>query len=80
MKKIAVAAVGLLSLVYLFNPTAGFIELIPDNFPIIGNLDEAAATALLLSAMRYFGLDFMNLFSKNDMNSPPPPKGTIKIN
>ena len=34
------SAVGL---VYLLNPTAGLIELIPDNFPLVGNLDEAAA-------------------------------------
>ncbi|NJN17632.1 MAG: DUF1232 domain-containing protein [Oscillochloris sp.] len=34
--------------IYLLNPTSGLIELIPDVFPLVGNLDEAAATALLL--------------------------------
>jgi hypothetical protein len=38
---------GLVGGVYLVNPTAGVLELIPDNFPIVGNLDEAAAAFLL---------------------------------
>ena len=62
MKKIGVAIAGLVSLLYLINPTAGFLEFIPDNLPIIGNLDEGAAMAILLSALRYFGLDWANLF------------------
>ncbi len=42
--------------VYIINPTAGLIELIPDNFPIIGNLDEAAAMLLIFAALRYLGV------------------------
>lgn len=49
---------------YLLNPTAGFIELIPDNLPIIGNLDEAAATALLIYCVQYL---------RGDKNLPPAP-------
>jgi uncharacterized membrane protein YkvA (DUF1232 family) len=41
----------LFSIVYIINPTAGFIEFIPDNIPLIGNLDEAGATALLIWAI-----------------------------
>jgi uncharacterized membrane protein YkvA (DUF1232 family) len=37
-----------LGILYLLNPTAGVLELIPDNIPLIGNLDEAAATTLVL--------------------------------
>ena len=48
---------GVLCAFYLLNPTAGFIEFLPDRLPIIGNLDEAAATAGLLFVLRYFGLD-----------------------
>jgi len=29
--------------IYLLNPGAGLIELIPDNLPLIGNLDEGGA-------------------------------------
>ncbi len=41
---------------YLVNPTLGFIELIPDNVPLIGNLDEAGATLLLLLALSKLGI------------------------
>ncbi len=36
-----------LGLIYLLNPTAGVIELIPDNMPLIGNLDEGMATMMI---------------------------------
>lgn len=43
------AVVGIIvSAIYLINPGAGILELIPDITPFIGNLDEAGATALLL--------------------------------
>lgn len=38
---------SLLGFVYLLNPGAGFVELIPDNLPIFGNLDEGAAALLI---------------------------------
>jgi hypothetical protein len=38
---------GVLGLVYLLNPTLGVLELIPDNLPIVGNLDEGVATMLI---------------------------------
>lgn len=63
MKKIWIIVLGLLSAVYLLNPTAGFFELIPDNIPIIGNLDEAAAVALLLMCLRYFGYELPDIFN-----------------
>lgn len=55
-------AVGLLSLIYLANPTAGFIEFLPDNLPGVGNIDEALVAFLLLNSLAYFGLDLRNLF------------------
>ena len=64
IKKILVAAAGLLSLVYLFNPGAGVFEIIPDNFPIVGNLDEAAAVAILLAAFRYYGIDLTSFLGR----------------
>lgn len=62
MKKVGVALVGVLAALYLLNPTAGFFEIIPDNFPLVGNLDEATATAILLAVLRYFGLDLTKFF------------------
>ena len=54
-KHIGMAIAGLVAVVYLLNPDAGLIELIPDNIPLIGNLDEVAATILLFRVVRYFG-------------------------
>ena len=39
-------------LTYILNPTGGVFELLPDVLPVVGNLDEAAATALLLAGLK----------------------------
>ena len=36
-----------IGILYLLNPTAGLLELIPDNLPLVGNLDDAAAAILV---------------------------------
>ncbi|WP_432823920.1 DUF1232 domain-containing protein [Trichloromonas sp.] len=74
MKKLAVLGVGLLAVIYLLNPGAGIFELIPDNLPYIGNLDEAAAVALLLGCLRYFGIDLTSIFRRDQ-----PPEKPIDI-
>ncbi len=43
----AVYLAAFLGFIYMLNPTAGFVELIPDNLPIIGNLDEGVAVLLV---------------------------------
>jgi uncharacterized membrane protein YkvA (DUF1232 family) len=43
---------ALASALYLLNPGAGVFELLPDNLPLVGNLDEAAFVALLLGSLR----------------------------
>jgi len=60
---LVVFVIGFISLIYLLNPTMGVFELIPDNIPLIGNLDEVGATALLFYALRYFGYDVINMFN-----------------
>ena len=62
MRNLVVLMAGGIAAVYLMNPTAGFIEFIPDNFPLIGNLDEAGATVLLVSALGYYGVDVTSIF------------------
>ena len=52
LKKVLAGIVAALAMVYLANPGAGVIELIPDNLPSIGNLDEAAITGILIAAVR----------------------------
>jgi hypothetical protein len=61
---IVIGLFGALGVIYLINPTAGFIELIPDNIPGIGNLDEAAAVMLVISCLSYFGIDLGGLFGR----------------
>jgi hypothetical protein len=70
MKNFVVFGLGCLSFVYLLNFTFGIMEL-PDNLPIIGNLDEAAAAILLMNCLRYFGVDLTRLFDRSDKNKPP---------
>ena len=62
MRKLGVILGGVIGLIYLLNPTAGFFEIIPDNIPIIGNLDEASAVLLVLNCLRYFGVDLTKFF------------------
>jgi hypothetical protein len=58
---------GILACVlYLLNPGAGFVELLPDNLPLIGNLDEGAAGAMLILLLQSFR-------KKSDLPRPPPP-------
>ncbi len=74
LKNILVALAGLISLIYLFNPTAGILELIPDNMPIVGNLDEAAACAIVLAALRYYGIDLTSFIGKRFKDDPKDKK------
>ena len=70
MRGFIVFCLGLISTMYLLNIGAGFIELIPDNIPLVGNLDEAGAAALLIMCLSYFGIDLTNIFKKkNDKNN-----------
>jgi uncharacterized membrane protein YkvA (DUF1232 family) len=62
MKSLFVAFTGLLAFLYLLNPTLGVLEFLPDNLPLVGNVDDATAAMLLLAAMRYFGWDLTGLF------------------
>ncbi len=75
MKKLIVVILGLLSTLYIINPGAGVFELIPDNIPFIGNLDEAAAVALLLACLRYFGIELPDIFGRKKES-----ERTININ
>lgn len=74
VKTIFTLLTGLFSLLYLINPTAGLFELIPDNFPFLGNLDEAAATAFLLAALRYFGPDLTGFLAAGEKKDLPENK------
>ena len=65
MKRIGIILLGLFCLIYLLNPGAGIFEIIPDNLPLIGNLDEAAAVATLLMCLKYFGIELPAFFRRD---------------
>ena len=64
-----IAVFSVVLVLYLLNPLSG-IDLMPDMLPIVGNLDDAAATALLLSCLSYFGWELPWL-RKNERRRAP---------
>lgn len=70
-----VLLIGILSAAYLANIGAGVIEFIPHNFPVIGNLDEAGATLLLLNCLAYFGIYLGRSHSSHQEMSYPSKTG-----
>lgn len=79
LKDISVIGVALIAILYIINPGAGIIEIIPDNFPIIGNLDEAAAVFIIISALKYFGFELPDIFNKHKSTEKGKENTPIKI-
>ena len=75
---VVVGLLGLFCGFYLLNPGFGNIELINDNIPVFGNLDEAGAAALLVSCLAYFGLDLGGLFGRFKKSEPEPETRDVK--
>jgi hypothetical protein len=71
IRDLLVLCSGIVSALYLLNVTAGFIEFIPDNVPVFGNLDEAAATALLINCLAYFGVDIGHFLKRKGTENKP---------
>ena len=57
IKSLFVLLLGAISALYLLNVGAGIVEFVPDNLPLVGNIDEATATFLLLNCLAYFGVN-----------------------
>jgi hypothetical protein len=57
MRKKLAGVTGVLALLYLANPGLGIFEFLPDSLPLVGNLDEGLATALLLASLQVYGVD-----------------------
>ncbi len=55
LQKTLIGVITVVAGLYLINPTAGILELIPDVIPVVGNLDEATAVALIISGLNFFG-------------------------
>ena len=55
--KVSAAMVALVSAVYLLNPGFGVFELLPDNLPGVGNLDEAFFEYAFLTSLAALGVN-----------------------
>lgn len=76
-----VTGMGLVAALYLLNPGWGWIEILPDGLPLVGNLDEAGATALVLMVLSYWGFDVTRVggalrgWSQGGRSLPPAASG-----
>lgn len=62
-----IASAGLLvSSLWILNLSAGIFFEIPDNIPIVGNLDEAFFTMVFLASLSYFGIEIPFLRGRVD--------------
>lgn len=64
LKEGVIIIVAIIAAIYLVNPTAGVIELLPDNLPLVGNLDEAAAVGILMNTLAYYGINWNRLYGR----------------
>ena len=64
LKELVIIIVAIVATIYLLNPTAGFLELLPDNLPLVGNLDEAGAMVILVNTFGYYGVDMTKLYGR----------------
>jgi len=55
-RKLGAGAAALVSLLYLVNPTLSVFELLPDNLPVVGNLDEGFFTYVLRASLTVLGV------------------------
>jgi hypothetical protein len=76
LKEMVILAVAAIAAIYLVYPSLGFFELIPDAVPLLGSLDEASATLILVGTLRYYGFDISKLYGKREQPKqlPPPPR------
>lgn len=57
VKEILIIFSGIVAFVYLMLPS-----LLPDFIPLLGWIDEGAATLTLVNVLNYYGLDLTNLY------------------
>ena len=60
-----VALLGIVGVLYMLNFGFGVFEILPDNLPVVGNVDEAFALFLVYSSAEYFGWNIKSIFKRN---------------
>ena len=56
MKKVPYVLLLVISGIYLLNPGFGIFELIPDQLPVIGHLDEGFFVLLFVYSLKHLGV------------------------
>lgn len=69
IREMVIVGTGVVAFLYLVNPTMGIFELLPDTLPIVGNIDEAAMTLLLVNVLGYYGIN-LNRFQSTSQRLP----------
>lgn len=64
MQKFFAWIILVIGIIYVINPTFGVFELIPDNIPFVGNIDEGVVFYLIFNSIRYIQGKKEYLFSK----------------
>ena len=70
LSTLMVLAVGVVMAVYLLNPFLGVFELLPDNLPVLGNLEEVVATTVLIGCLSHLGIElpWLRSYAKRSSN------------
>lgn len=55
---------AIICIAYLSNIGGGVVEVVPDNIPIVGNLDEVVASLILFFSLRFLRISFPSLSKK----------------
>jgi hypothetical protein len=71
-KEMVVILLGVVAFIYLIYPSLGVFELLPDAIPLIGSVDEGTASLILISVLRYYGLDLTRLFGNRFTSDQHP--------
>ena len=67
---VVVAVMGtIFSMLYLANLTFGVLE-IPDNLPLIGNIDEVIASGILFACLSRLGINPIPNFRREESEHP----------
>ena len=63
-KKTGAYVLVILCVLYVLNPTAGLFEILPDNIPILGNVDEGLAVYFMLCGINYLRTGHFPIFER----------------
>jgi hypothetical protein len=70
LKEMMIIGLAGVATIYLIYPSLGVFELIPDAIPILGSLDEASATIILINTFRYYGFDLTRMYGRRTPQLP----------